>query len=376
MPAPPPTGLPDLLLQRCQQAPDALLWAVPERGALGVGRRLPGGWWGATVAETAALVVGLSGELARRGVGPGAVVGIAGPTHPMWAALDLAVQLRGAVAVGLPVGAVADAATRAGCELVVGQLDHPDVLELPASPGDGCALADLVAAVDATRDAVGVVSDTGVYRFAGHHLHAAVTSSAPAFPTQPADRALLFAPLADVTARFATWSGLVAGSSGWYVPRVDALAQRLVQAQPHVILAVPEMVAEVRARAIAEARERGAQRLLSWAVSVGATVRAKASLGLRDRATLQLADRLVHSRVRRGLGGRVRVVVVGGGELDADDHRFLSAAGLRVCTTWGTAAAGGPVKVDGVCLPGVAVQTHPQGVRLRGPATGGHWVDA
>jgi len=105
---------------------------------------------------------------------------------------------------------------------------------------------------------------------------------------------------------------------------------------------------------------------------------------LRDSAvnlvSYKLADRLIFSRLRKALGGRLRGAVFGGGHLPEHVEDFLDAAGLNVLEAYGMTEAapvltarafGGTLYTAGKPVPGTEIQILDQYLNPVEPGTQG-----
>ena len=122
--------------------------------------------------------------------------------------------------------------------------------------------------------------------------------------------------------------------------------------------------------------------LFRWAIAVGTAVSSRVLRGRPpgtfDRLQARLADRLVFTRVREGLGGRLRYLVCGSAPLDAEVAEFFCAIGLPIVEGYGLTETapiltvnppGAPrVGTVGRSLPGVDIRIADDGeILARGP---------
>jgi long-chain acyl-CoA synthetase len=157
-----------------------------------------------------------------------------------------------------------------------------------------------------------------------------------------------------------------------FCPDPYAVAEVLAAVRPTVFPSVPRVYEKVHTGVIAKfAEATGAKRrLIDWALRVGREV---SELRQHDRpvprtlaARHRIADRLVYSKVKDRLGGRVRICVSGGAPLakeiieffHAIDILILEGYGLTECTT--AATVNRPTRFRfgtvGPVLPGVEVR--------------------
>jgi long-chain acyl-CoA synthetase len=123
--------------------------------------------------------------------------------------------------------------------------------------------------------------------------------------------------------------------------RVDRLVEKLGLVRPTLMCAAPRVFEKVYNAAVTGATAGGGAKakIFTWAVRVGrAAVRLEqagrpvpAGLALRRR----VADRLVFSKLRARLGGRIRVLVSGAAPLSSQIAEFFAAAGMPIHEGYG-----------------------------------------
>jgi long-chain acyl-CoA synthetase len=166
--------------------------------------------------------------------------------------------------------------------------------------------------------------------------------------------------------------------------RIDAIVENLAVIRPTFMAAAPRIFEKVHARVNATAQEEGGPkaRIFAWAIDIG--VRAvrleQAQQTVPLPLTLQrvLADRLVYSKIRARLGGRIVRLVSGSAALSPKVAEWFAAVGLPVLEGYGlTEAAGasfvnrpGALKIGtvGQPMPGVEVRIADDGeILVRSP---------
>ena len=200
----------------------------------------------------------------------------------------------------------------------------------------------------------------------------------------PGDVGLSFLPLSHSFERMVDYFYWDSGATIAY-SSIDELAQNLVEVAPHVAAAAPRVFEKVYSRVMGATGIKG--KLVAWAKGVGeGSVDAKLSGG-QSQGGFQhkLADKLVFSKLREKMGGRMRAFVSGSAPLSADIARFFWAAGVPVYEGYGltetspvlTVNKPGAVKLGavGLPLPGVEIRIAEQGEILgRGPnIMKGYW---
>jgi long-chain acyl-CoA synthetase len=164
------------------------------------------------------------------------------------------------------------------------------------------------------------------------------------------DTMLLYLPLAHNFGRCLTLLGAHIGYTIAFCPDPYAVAEALPKVRPTVFPSVPRVFEKVHTGVTTKfAEATGAKRrLIDWALRVGREVselrQADRPLPRRLALRHRLADRLVYSKVKDRLGGRLRIGVSGGAPLAKEiiaffhalDVLILEGYGLTECTTAAT----------------------------------------
>jgi long-chain acyl-CoA synthetase len=174
------------------------------------------------------------------------------------------------------------------------------------------------------------------------NLVAGVSSAIRAMQIYDADEQYLFLTLAHVLARELEWTGIGLGFSTTISRGVASIRQDLLETRPTFMASVPRIYEKFYSGVNATlAKGTGPKRALtSWALSVGKRHSAAVRSGTRPGGWLTfqqfLADRLVFSKLRAGLGlDRCRFLVSGGAPLAAEIAEFFHGVGLLILEGYG-----------------------------------------
>jgi long-chain acyl-CoA synthetase len=156
------------------------------------------------------------------------------------------------------------------------------------------------------------------------------------------DVCLSFLPLSHIFERMGGHYFMFAiGTSICYAESVETLIDDFEIVRPTIVFSVPRIYEKVLSGATEKARAAGGltQRIFFWARAVGEQW-AQARIAGRDPGLWvsmhhALASRLVFSKIRARVGGRIRFFVSGGAPLSAEVNRFFYAAGLLVLEGYG-----------------------------------------
>ncbi|MFZ0343091.1 MAG: long-chain fatty acid--CoA ligase [Gaiellaceae bacterium] len=158
---------------------------------------------------------------------------------------------------------------------------------------------------------------------------------------EPGDICLLFLPLAHSYGRLAHQAATDRGTTVALVADVARVPEALATVQPTVLPAVPRVYEKIHANALGEIERAGGlrRRIGLWALGVGARTSRARREGARVSSILErqqrLADRLVFSKVRARLGGRLRIGISGAAPLSTDVMEFFHALGVPVIEGYG-----------------------------------------
>jgi len=168
-----------------------------------------------------------------------------------------------------------------------------------------------------------------------------VMSVISVIPMGPGDVSLSFLPLSHILERMFDYLMFAAGVSIAYVESIDTVLQNLNDVRPTIVVSVPRIYEKVYARVLENALSGSAlkRRIFFWACATGErwadTKLTGASVGPWLGIKYRLADRLVFSKLRARVGGRIRYFVSGGAPLAAEINKFFYAAGLIILEGYG-----------------------------------------
>ncbi|NJL24114.1 MAG: long-chain fatty acid--CoA ligase [Calothrix sp. SM1_5_4] len=145
-----------------------------------------------------------------------------------------------------------------------------------------------------------------------------------AYPISPADSTLSFLPYAHVLGRVEMWLHTYLGFTMTFAENIDRLKANLAQTRPTVIIGVPRIFEKIYAALLTQIEGHPLRKILFDYLN--------SANGWPQKF---LADRLLYSRLRAGLGGRLRFVVSGGAPLDAKIADFFQKAGLLILEGYG-----------------------------------------
>ena len=157
----------------------------------------------------------------------------------------------------------------------------------------------------------------------------------------PDDVALSFLPLAHVYERTMDYGYLFRGISVAYLEKMETVAEALLEVHPTMTAAVPRFFEKMYANILEKGhRESGLKRqIFDWALRVAAKAVPWRAYGKRVSGILRLkwraADAIVYSKIREGVGGRIRTFCSGGAPLAQELAEFFWSVNLPVYQGYG-----------------------------------------
>jgi long-chain acyl-CoA synthetase len=197
-----------------------------------------------------------------------------------------------------------------------------------------------------------------------------------------------FLPLSHVTARHVDFALLYRGVALAYCPDIGQLAQVLTEVQPDILIAVPRVYEKIRQQVILKTVSFPNSALYRWALAVGRAHRAQTLAGTPASALsrkMKVANRLVFSRVRAGMGGKAEEFISGGAPLGRELAEWYADIGITIHEGYGLTETSPVIAVNtpaahklgtvGKPLANVEVRLADDGeVLVRGPSIfQGYW---
>jgi long-chain acyl-CoA synthetase len=416
-----------------------IFFAVVERGArLAIMRRGPTGWSSISAQEFYRNVAGVARALGEWGISKGDRVAILSENRPEWTVADFASLLIGAVVVPiyptLTAEQMAYILSDSGARVVFVSNDKlmekvlsvrkktqierivlmDPAIDAPlsrktkpskkkrskAAPSDTVQMDSLMQGGSPDRDPqldaeartirpsdlatiIYTSGTTGTPKGAmltHANMASNLSCSLSGFEFGPADLSISFLPLSHVTARHLDFAMLHLGAVLAYIPVPDQLTQALLEIRPTVFVGVPRVYEKVYAQV--EMKSQGFLKawIYRWALSVGRIHRSEVLAGKTPTSfSWKLANRLVFSRVRAGMGGHVKVFISGGAPLGRELAEWYADIGIRIHEGYGLTETSPVIALNnptahklgtvGKPLPNVEVRIADDGeVLARGPS--------
>jgi long-chain acyl-CoA synthetase len=158
---------------------------------------------------------------------------------------------------------------------------------------------------------------------------------------QPDDRQFLFLPLAHSFAKVLEVAFIRTGVATAIDGVVDDVAANLAVVRPTLMAGVPRVFEKLYNRVVTGAKEGSPlkYKIFQWALDVGGRVSTLRQQGVQPSGFLalkhRLADKLVYSKLKARLGGRLRFLISGGAPLSRSIAEFFHACDILILEAYG-----------------------------------------
>ncbi|MCU1597896.1 MAG: long-chain fatty acid--CoA ligase [Glaciihabitans sp.] len=394
--ADPNANVTDLLMDRVNATPDLALFSLPQTD---------GGWTDVTAAEFLTQVRDLAKGFVAAGIKPGDKIGMMCRTRYEWSLIDFAVWFAGAILVPVyetssPSQILWDLEDSGAIAIITETADHYARFDEVHSdlPKVGLvwridtgmvhklttAGVDIEDAEIDRRRALAKGSDVATLIYTAgttgrpkgciltHSNFFELSRNAKAALPQVVNdgmSTLLFVTMAHVFARFIAVMCVDAGVKVGHQADTRQLLPAMASFRPTFLLAVPRVFEKVYNSSEQKAEEGGRGKIFRKAADV-AIAHSKAidagSVPLGLKLQFALFDRLVLSKIRAALGGRVQYAVSGSAPLGLRLGHFYRSLGISILEGYGLTETTAPLTVNlpsnfkigtvGPPLPGVSIR--------------------
>lgn len=165
-----------------------------------------------------------------------------------------------------------------------------------------------------------------------------VLNSLPRIPFKKGDsRAMSFLPICHIFERMILYLYQYYGVSVYFGESIDKIGDNIKEVRPTVITAVPRLIEKVYDKIYSKGLElKGIKRkLFFWAVAVGLKYKPYGANGFWYEFQLKIAQKLIFSKWREGLGGNLDLLVSGSAALQPRLARIFAAAEMPVVEGYG-----------------------------------------
>ena len=150
-------------------------------------------------------------------------------------------------------------------------------------------------------------------------------------------RALSFLPICHIFERMVLYLYQYYGVSIYFGESIEKIGDNIREVQPTVITAVPRLIEKVYDRIYAKGAELTGikKKLFFWAIDLGLRYEPYGANGFWYEFQLKIARKLIFSKWKDGLGGKLEVMVSGSAALQTRLSRIFAAAEIPVMEGYG-----------------------------------------
>lgn len=147
-------------------------------------------------------------------------------------------------------------------------------------------------------------------------------------------RALSFLPICHIFERMIFYLYQANGLSIYFAESIDKMGENIKEVKPHYMTVVPRLIEKVYDKIYTKGTEAGGlkAKIFLWALGVN---EAKKSIGKPTGLKQKIADKLVFSKWREGLGGEIVTLVSGSAALSERLNLLFQNAGIPILEGYG-----------------------------------------
>lgn len=164
-----------------------------------------------------------------------------------------------------------------------------------------------------------------------------VMASSPCFPPGTELRSLSFLPLNHIFERMVTYLYLFNITSIYYAESLETIGDNLKEVKPDMFTTVPRLLEKVYDKIMQKGNEQKGikKKLFFWAHSLAEKFEINKNQGAWYNAQLALANKIVFSKWRAGLGNNLKCIVTGGAACQVRLIRIFTAAQIPIMEGYG-----------------------------------------
>lgn len=168
------------------------------------------------------------------------------------------------------------------------------------------------------------------------NLASNVRSTLKELPITAEHTVFSFLPLCHSFERMVTYTYMAIGASIYYAESMETIGENLKEVRPHFFTSVPRLLEKVYDRIIAKGHELSGikKKLFFWALNLALEYEFEGKSAWY-KMQLKLANKLIFSKWREALGGRLIGIVTGAAALQPKLAKAFSAAGISVREGYG-----------------------------------------
>ncbi|MEO5776028.1 MAG: long-chain fatty acid--CoA ligase [Flavobacterium sp.] len=187
-----------------------------------------------------------------------------------------------------------------------------------------------------------------------------VLDSADRIPFNPGEsRALSFLPICHIYERMVTYIYQFYGCSIYFGESIEKISDNIKEVNPTVMTGVPRLIEKVYEKIIAKGSELTGikKKLFFWAIDIGLKYEPYGANGFWYELQLKVAQKLIFSKWKAGLGGRLDLIVNGSAALQPRLARIFAAAEIYVMEGYGLSETSPVISVNDMRNRGFRIGT-------------------
>lgn len=164
-----------------------------------------------------------------------------------------------------------------------------------------------------------------------------VVASSPCFPPGDNLRSLSFLPLNHIFERMVSYLYLFNKTSIYYAESLETIGDNLKEVKPDMFTTVPRLLEKVYDRIMQKGSQlKGiSKKLFYWAHGLAEKYEINKNQGMFYSMQLALANKIIFSKWREGLGNNLRCIVTGGAACQVRLIRIFTAARIPIMEGYG-----------------------------------------
>ena len=187
-----------------------------------------------------------------------------------------------------------------------------------------------------------------------------VITSGERVPLVPGESiALSFLPVCHIFERMILYLYQYCGVEIHFAESIEQMSENLKEVRPHVMTAVPRLYEKVFDKIYGRGEELSGfkQKLFYWAIELALQYEPYGANGWWYERKLKIANKLIFSKIKDGLGGRLDLMVSGSAALQPRLTRFFSAAGMPIMEGYGLTETSPVISVNEQANKGFKIGT-------------------
>jgi long-chain acyl-CoA synthetase len=166
-----------------------------------------------------------------------------------------------------------------------------------------------------------------------------VVNACKSFPFEKklSGKSLSFLPLNHIFERMVAYIYISSGISIYYAESLDTIGENLKEVQPNLFCTVPRLLEKVYEKIMIKGSELSGikKKLFNWAIKIGNQYDIQKKGSLWYNTQLTIANKIVFSKWREGLGNKVDFIITGGAACQVRLIRIFTAAKIPIYEGYG-----------------------------------------